>query len=166
MHKAVSLVLLTALLSSSCATGYGTLAAAGAGVILGTIGTAVSAASDEEVDGTLIAQGAATGALFGVVGAAVAAAVAHHEGRKQERARSTKAREERTNAERIRALEEALKVRQLPQPQQRDPQQPQQPQPVDQQQPQQFQPGDQQQPQQSQPVDQQQQQPAQYMPLY
>jgi len=96
--------LLTAALVSGCATGYGTLAAAGAGAFLGTVGTIASSARGEQVDGTLIAEGAAAGALFGVVGAAVAAAIAGKESRHEETGK-------KSDEARIRALEEALERR-------------------------------------------------------
>lgn len=110
MTKTTIVWLAAVSLGSGCATGYGTLAAAGAGAALGTIGTVAASARGESVDGMLILEGAAAGALFGVVGAAVAAAVAKKEARQppiQDEAAAA-------NEARLRALEAAIRKQQRP----------------------------------------------------
>lgn len=104
-------LLIASSLASGCATGYGTLAAAGAGAALGTIGTAVSASKGESVDGMYIVEGAAAGALFGVIAAAVAASVGRKEGRQQAANEAEKDSLAKSSESRIRALEEELSER-------------------------------------------------------
>lgn len=70
-------------LMSACATGYGTLASMGAGMMLGAVGAVSSASNGETGTARYVAQGVAAGALFGVVAAGVASLVAHHEARQE-----------------------------------------------------------------------------------
>jgi hypothetical protein len=107
-----TLALLTAgSIAAGCATGYGTLAATGVGVALGTVGTVASASRGEKADGLYIVQGAALGALFGVIGAAIAASIGRKEGQQEARKQAADDATKKSSEARIRALEEALKER-------------------------------------------------------
>lgn len=112
-QRRVCHVVVTALVATTtgCATGYGTLAAAGAGAALGTIGMAAAAGRGESVDGRYVLGGALAGALFGVIGAAVAGAVGRHEGQKQALAEANKPKNAASYEDRIQALEQALRER-------------------------------------------------------
>lgn len=68
-------VCLVGLLVGGCATGYGTLAGMGVGMVIGGIGAI------NTNDASYVGQGAALGALFGVAAAGTASLIAHHEGK-------------------------------------------------------------------------------------
>jgi hypothetical protein len=70
-------------LLSGCATGYGTLAAIGGGMALGSAGAISAAERGETGVGVYVLEGAILGAILGAIGAGVAAKVAKSEVRSE-----------------------------------------------------------------------------------
>lgn len=83
MNRTLVSAAVSCTLLSGCATGYGTLAAIGGGMALGSAGAISAAERGETGVGVYVLEGAILGAILGALGAGVAAKVAKSEARSE-----------------------------------------------------------------------------------